>query len=90
MKRAIRLRDQVLTTWNPPLLRSNQCVADIAQTSVMLTLKWCYPHILDDVELTENQEQALRKSMEVLERILDSNRLDKDHARQRTRDTRID
>lgn len=41
-KRAEQLRDQVLKTWMPPLQAGGECAADIAQTSVMLSLAYVF------------------------------------------------
>lgn len=52
MERAVKLRDQVLTTWSPPVVGQG-CITTVAQTATMVTLAWCFPGLFDRVKLSE-------------------------------------
>lgn len=64
----ITIRDQVMKTWSPPLMGMGR-PADVAQTSVMQTLAWVFgkPFL---GPLTENQEQAIDKGLDLMKREL--------------------
>lgn len=62
--RAKQLMDQVMKTWNPPLLAGDEQKADIAQTSVMLTIAYIMGPEFMPSSLNDNQKDAINSGME--------------------------
>ena len=68
-ERAIKLRDQILKTWNPPLTSGDERKADIAQTSVMLSLAFVFgSEFLGP--LTSNQQVAITSGLALFEKVI--------------------
>ena len=68
--RAERLRDQVMKTWEPPLLAGDERPADIAQTSTMIAIAYIMGREFMPAELTENQRAAIDGGVRLMNREL--------------------
>lgn len=69
--RAERLRDQVMKTWEPPLLAGDERPADIAQTSVMIAVAYIMGREFMPPDLTDNQWAAIDSGLRLMQRALD-------------------
>jgi len=67
--RAKQLMDQVLETWDPPLITGTERAADIAQTSVMLARIMGREFLPSN--LTVNQQAAVDSGLELFNEVLD-------------------
>lgn len=69
--RAKRLMDQVMQTWNPPLLAGNETDAMIAQTSTMLAIAYIMGKEFLPHNLTNAQRAAVESGLAVYTKHLD-------------------
>jgi len=64
--RAKKLMDQVMKTWNPPLLHESESAADIAQTSVMIVIAYIMGSEFIPADLTVNQRDAIDSGLKLV------------------------
>ena len=69
-ERAQRLMDQVMKTWNP--LTGSERPADIAQTSVMLTIAYIFGSEFLPQNMSRSQEGAIYSGLALLHRELEN------------------
>lgn len=69
--RAERLMEQVMKTWEPPLLAGDERPADIAQTSTMIAIAYIMGREFMPAELTHNQREAIDAGVRLMNRTLD-------------------
>lgn len=68
-ERAIALRDQVLKTWDHPLMSAEERKADIAQTAVMLSLAFVFGRGFLG-PLSDKQEAAITGGLKLFEKVI--------------------
>lgn len=68
-RKASALRDQVLKTWDPPLITGSESPAVIAQSSVMISLAFLYGRDFFP-PLTVNQQAAIDGGLSLFERVI--------------------
>lgn len=70
--RANELMNQVLKTWDPPLITGTERAADIAQTSTMLAIAHIMGREFLPSKLTANQQAAVDSGLELFNEVLES------------------
>lgn len=68
--RAERLMNQVMKTWDPPLLTGAERPADIAQTSTMIAIAFIMGREFMPAQLTDNQRSAIEGGLKLMKRVL--------------------
>lgn len=69
--RSKRLMDQIMKTWDPPLLTGNERPADIAQTATMVAIAYIMGREFLPDELTVNQRAAIDSGLTVFKKVLE-------------------
>jgi len=67
--RARRLMDQVMKTWDPPLLTRSERKADVAQTSTMIAIAYIMGREFMPSEMTDNQREAIDSGLKVMNQV---------------------
>ncbi len=70
--RAKQLMDQIMKTWDPPLLTGNERPADIAQTATMVAIAYIMGREFLPSNLTVNQQAAVDSGLELFNEVLES------------------